>query len=330
MHHGKEIYTFFGRYHIFGLLGIIISSSVLGLTINKTLKIIFENNINNYNDFIIKLFKGNKYGKKIINIINIIINIFLLATFYIMMAGLSSYFKQKYNISNYITSIVAAFICYIVLCKNTDGVIKISSICVPIIIIFITLIGGKYFQNSVYKLTNLKVDSLSDENITVFIIFKSIASAVLYSGYNSIILIPVVISLKKNIKVNNSKIIGILISIFLIILGFFVFGILLIGNIQIMQLDMPIAFIIKKFESKYEFLYGVVLVISIFTSIISAELGFLKNCSKNKLQYKRYLKIICISSIFISNIGFSKLIDLLYPLFGIFGIILQFMCLSYL
>ena len=163
----------------------------------------------------------------------------------------------------------------------------------------------------------------------MFNFFKSIVSSFLYSGYNSIILIPVVISLKKNIKANSSKIIGILISILLIILGFFVFCILLMGNIQIMQLDMPIAFIIKKFESKYEFFYGIVLLISIFTSIISAGLGFLKNCSKSKLQYKRYLKIICISSIFISNIGFSKLINLLYPIFGILGIILQFKCLSY-
>ena len=88
-----------------------------------------------------------------------------------------------------------------------------------------------------------------------------------------------------------------------------------------MQMDMPIAYIIKIFEKNYNLFYGIVIIISIVTSIISAAYSFLKNCSKDKVKYNRNLKIICFSSIFASNIGFSKLINILYPIFGLFGII---------
>ena len=88
-----------------------------------------------------------------------------------------------------------------------------------------------------------------------------------------------------------------------------------------MQMDMPIAYIIRIFEKKYILFYGIVVIISIFTSMISVVYSFLQNCSKEKSKYKKNLKLICFSSIFISNIGFSKLISLLYPIFGLFGII---------
>lgn len=313
MPHGKEIYNFFGKYEIYGILGIIISSAILGYLISKILKIIKHSDINTYNDFLLFILKNQKSKEKIIEIINLIINMFLLISFYIMMAGFSSYFKQKYNIENYITSTLVAIFCYIVLNKNIGGVIKISSICVPIIIAFIITLGTNNLEMGIQKINNI--------NTTTDLLVPSILSSLLYAGYNSILLIPVVITLKKYVEEKNIKFTGILIGIILILLGFFVYIILLKGNEAIMQMDMPLAYIIKNFEPEYEYLYGVVIIVSIFTSIISAGFSFLKNCSKNKKKYEIYLKLICMSSILISNIGFSELINLLYPIFGLFGII---------
>lgn len=311
--HGKEIYNFFGQYELCGILGIIISSCIIGALINKIFKIISKKNIKNYNEFLLYILKNKNSKEGIFEIINLIINIFLLISFYIMMAGLSSYFKQKYEISVYITSVLGALFCYIILNKNMEGIIKISTICVPVIIIFIFTLGIKSLDNGFCKINNM--------DFSINLLPISIISAFLYAGYNSILLIPVTISLKDYFSKKNAKIIVILISSILILLGFYVYIILLNEDIEIMKLDMPIAYIIKIFGKKYEYLYGIVVIISIFTSIISAGFSFLKNCSDNRKKYKKYLKLMCISSIFISNIGFSELINLLYPIFGLYGII---------
>lgn len=313
LHHGKEIYIFFGKYQIFGILGISISSIFFCILTYKLLKIIKEKNIDNYNEFLLFIFENKKFKEKIYHIIKVTINIFLLISYYIMLAGLSSYFREKYDINSYITAIISSFLCYIVLNKNIEGVIKISIVCVPIIIVFIIGMGLKNFELGVGKVNNMCFESNS--------IYLSIISALLYVGYNSILLIPVVITLRKYCKKNNIKIISFFIFFIVWVLGLCVYFILLRGNYFVMQMDMPIAYIIRVYEKKYSFLYGCVIIISIFTSIISDGYSLLSNCSSNKVKYQKYLKLICISSIFISNIGFSKLINLLYPLFGLFGII---------
>ena len=44
---GQEIYAFFFSFGIKGLIGILISSFIIGITIYKTLQIVHQNNIDN-------------------------------------------------------------------------------------------------------------------------------------------------------------------------------------------------------------------------------------------------------------------------------------------
>ena len=312
---GKEVYIFFGQYELCGILGLIISSGLTAVIINKVLQISNQNKINTYNNFLTDILKNKQSRINLIQIINYIVNIFLLISFYIMIAGFVSFFKQEYNLSPYIIVIITTFMCYIILSKNIEGVIKISTICVPIIILVIVNIGLKNFELGIEKITSLSFNITSLGN--------SIISAILYASYNSILLIPVIISLRKYVKSTkrNIRVIGMIIFVIFITLGILVYMILLKGNIQILQLDMPLVYIVESFGKIYEYLFGIVIIISIFTSIISSGYSFLENVSSNKKIYNIYLILICISAIFVSNIGFSKLVNLLYPIFGILGTI---------
>lgn len=312
---GKEVYIFFGQYELCGILGLIISGGLTAVIINKVLQISNQNKINTYNNFLTDILKNKQSRINLIQIINYIVNIFLLISFYIMIAGFVSFFKQEYNLSPYIIVIITTFMCYIILSKNIEGVIKISTICVPIIILVIVNIGLKNFEFGIEKITSLSFNITSLGN--------SIISAILYASYNSILLIPVIISLRKYVKSTkrNIRVIGMIIFVIFITLGILVYMILLKGNIQILQLDMPLVYIVESFGKIYEYLFGIVIIISIFTSIISSGYSFLENVSSNKKIYNIYLILICISAIFVSNIGFSKLVNLLYPIFGILGTI---------
>lgn len=308
MLHGKEIYLFFGIYGINGVIGIVISQIIIGLIVYKTLTIIQKNNIKNYGELIQKINTNNRINE----IIKIIINTFLLLSFYVMIAGFSAYFAQELGLPNIIGTIVIIILCYIVFMGNIESIIKVNTLLVPILIAFIMLLSIKNID--AYSNINGK---MLETNIT-----KSIYSAVIYSSYNSITLIPIIVTLKKHIK-NKKQIakIAIICSIILGVLAIAVYGIILKVDININQVELPTVYVAGQNGAIYKYLYGLTILLAIFTSAIGAGYSMLENYIQKPKKYKKMAIAICASAVFVSKIGFSNLVNLLYPVFGLLGMV---------
>lgn len=136
---GQEIYVFFFSFGIKGLVGIIVSSCMIGMIIYKTLKIVLKNNISNYKELLNKLIKN----QKIKELTNLIVNIFILISFYVMIAGFGAYLKQELNINSIIGSGILALLCVILFKTNIKGFVKVNEILIPILIFIIVII--RYF-----------------------------------------------------------------------------------------------------------------------------------------------------------------------------------------
>jgi len=98
---------------------------------------------------------------------------------------------------------------------------------------------------------------------------------------------------------------------------------LIISNVDVPfeKLQMPTIYVVKKYFKEFKVLYGLVILISIFTTAISIGVSFLDNVCKQKNSYPQYAKIMCITSVFFSNFGFSKLVEILFPIFGFLGLL---------
>lgn len=313
---GREIYLFFMKYGKLGQIGLIISGIFTGLIIYLVLKKVREKQINNYSDLLQSI---NPKSRKINKFIHIIVNSFLLISFYIMIAGFSAYMEQAYKIPTYFSSTLFVLICYIVFQKSLQGMMKINSYLVPFLLLLILYLGAK---NIPYLIESKATVEISTKHNGFLI------SSILYSSYNSIILIPVLVTMKDYIKTKKQiNLISILSSITMIILSFAIYGLLLKGQFFVQELELPLLEITREFGSIFQYIYGFVIIISIFTSAISTGYSFLENVSRDKKSYKRNLILISIGGIFISNIGFSNLVQILYPLFGILGVIqIIFVC----
>lgn len=149
---GQEIYTFFFSFGKKGLYGILLSSSIIGIIIYKTLKIIYKNNINNYKEFLNYLEKNEKIN----NITNSIINTFILISFYIMIAGFGAYLQQELQLHSIIGSSILAILCLVLFKANLKGLVKVNEILMPILIITIVYIRNpKYKKYRFYKYKKL-------------------------------------------------------------------------------------------------------------------------------------------------------------------------------
>lgn len=303
---GQEIFSFFYIYGKNGIYGILIMSILIGIFIYKSLKIIYQKQVYNYNDFLNLFIKNAKIG----NVILWIVNVLLLVSFYIMVAGFGAYFEQEIGINRIIGSIVLNLLCVIVFFSNIKGVLKASNLIVPFLIFFIFFIGIK---NIVQIRT---IDFYQMKN-------NWILSMLIYNSYNFILLMPVLISLKKQItKEKNIKKVSILVTIIILILSISIFFLLLNANIkEIENQEMPIVYIISNYFNKYKKIYAFIVLASIFTTAISVGIGFLQNISKNSNSYPQFVLFMCITSLLMSNIGFSKLLNFIYPVFGYIGIL---------
>ena len=303
---GQEIFSFFYIYGKNGIYGILIMSILIGIFIYKSLKIIYQKQVYNYNDFLNLFIKNTK----IRNVILWIVNVLLSVSFYIMVAGFGAYFEQEIGINRIIGSIVLNLLCVIVFFSNIKGVLKASNLIVPFLIFFIFFIGIK----NIVQIRTIDFHQMKN---------NWIVSMIIYNSYNFILLMPVLISLKKQItKEKNIKKVSILVTIIILILSISIFFLLLNANIkEIENQEMPIVYIISNYFNKYKKIYAFIVLASIFTTAISVGIGFLQNISKNSNSYPQFVLFMCITSLLMSNIGFSKLLNFIYPVFGYIGIL---------
>ena len=99
-------------------------------------------------------------------------------------------------------------------------------------------------------------------------------------------------------------------------------------DIDISKLEMPVVYMIRTFYGNFKTIYAFIILISIFTTAISIGTGLLQNLNKKGTSYTQFVIFLCITSLIISNFGFSNLVKNVYPFFGYIGIIQIVLILS--
>ena len=107
-------------------------------------------------------------------------------------------------------------------------------------------------------------------------------------------------------------------GITLLLLSLIIFLILSVEKFP-SHIDLPILFLTNKLGMIYKIGYAVFFLAAIFTSAVSAGFGFLKNIPAKYYSVCNFL--LCSFSLIFSFFSFSGLIEVLYPFFGILGLI---------
>lgn len=311
---GQEIYSFFFIYGTKGLYGVFLTCILITVMIYKILKIIYKKQIQNYDEFLSLFVKH----KNITKTINVILNTLLLITFYIMIAGFGAYFEQEFGILKIIGSMLLVVMCFLVFQTSVKGVLEVSKYLVPLLIIFLLIIGG-------INLSTIDINKINIPDVEG----NWIISAITYCSYNTILLIPVLISLKKQITEEKQiKQIAILAGIITLVLSVIIYTLLLKIDINISTLEMPVVYVISKFFYQFKMIYAFIILASIFTTAISIGTGLLQNINIKGKSYTQFVIFMCITSLIVSNYGFSNLVKNLYPVFGYIGIVQIILILS--
>lgn len=299
---GQEIVIFFNKFSNKGVLGIIIASILFGLITFLIMDLSRKSNINEYKKLI-----NNKF-------IVFIIKAFTFICFCIMISAIGAYANEQYNFNFWIATSIAGVICFIAFLLKFYGLEKINNILVPIILIGIMMLA--VVSNKSIEEINISKDNL----IQVSLLNNWIQAAILYVGYNAILLIPILFELRIY-KMNKKEIsiLGAFVSLVLCLTGLLIFFTLNKYYPEIMYAEIPTLMISKLSNNFVFWYYNFVILFAIFTTAFSCGYAFLKlSLEKN---YFRNCLLLCFFGIILARIGFSNLVNIFFPIFGYLGLI---------
>ncbi len=297
---GQEIASFFNRFGNLGLYGNIISSLFFGIIIAFVLLVIDKKKISTYDDLIC----NNR-------ILRFIIEAFLYICFCVMISGVGAFFKQQFGISQILGSMIGASICLLVFSYKFKGLELFNTVLVPLIIVGIAIIGFGKYDNSILENISYSLPNSFTDNWWL--------ASILYVSYNSLVLVPILITFKSyKLRKKDCYIIAILSFVIFGTLGILLFNVIDMFYPEILAFELPTLKFAEMLGLPIKIFYGIIILSAIFTTAISCGFAFLE---MKETRYNLKAVLMCASSIIFSCIGFSELVNMMFPIFGYLGIL---------
>jgi uncharacterized membrane protein YkvI len=263
---------------------------------------------------------GNKAG----TVIDIFLTFFIFGSSTIMISGGGAMLHEYAGIKTYWGIFIMCIIVLLITLLSTKGLIAINSIVVPFSITIILMLGILVlFSISNIKDINVYLNGLEP------IKNNWMTSGILYSAFNIIGATGVICPMTNDIRNKKSFIYGCIIgSIILTLLALSINFSILIYSPQSYHNEIPNLFI----ASHYGKFISLCLTIIIWLEMLSTEISDIYSLSyrihySSSLPYTTCVLLIILLSIPFSFIGFSNLIALLYPPFGVIGVIFLAGCI---
>ncbi len=306
---GQEVLKFFSFFGPYSNLGILIAASLFSIFGSIILLYGKKLNANSYQE-VLTYICGAYLGK----ILDYAMFIILFGVAGIMLAGAGTVFEEYLALPYNLGTILTCFLAIAILFKGIRGVIIASVLLMPIMIFFGLVIS---LSSIMYHGVIIHTHPVPYGLITNWLL-----AAVLYVAYNLMVAMSVLAPLGNNIRTKKTLIIGGFLG------GFLIGGITLTMNLailahfpQITRQQMPMLYIGHAHSDFMMKVYCIVTWAEVFLIIISNTYGNAVRLScRNQSYYKSAVIILTLLTLLLSQLGFSYLIDHLYPFFGVVSI----------
>lgn len=312
---GQELAQFFIRFGFKGLIGwffIILSITIGGSFVMRKLAVY---GFDSFHQFAISTF-----GKRLSPFVDLVINGYLWGGLIIMLSGAGNLVAEVGKLPFILGIVLVTLAVLIIILGKSRRLIATNKVLVPILIIFILVISVKILSLS--NLNFVLKNSYDIKNPSPFLTNWAL-SVLLYLGYNTIGAIVALINVSKNTLPVSGKIGGIVGGLIISLLGSLLLFLLFINYPRWVSTELPIVYIVR---DRYSFLYPIFvpcMIVAMFNVSIAYAMG-ISNFLVDKFNFNYKLACLCVvlTSAPLALFGFSKLLGMIYPFFGILSVIL--------
>lgn len=307
---GREIWQFFGQG---SGLAIILFTIMAMICIYVILLISYEAKSTDYSPVLKKI-----TGKKIAAIYDYMILLYLFCITIVMIAGSGASF-QGYGLSFWTGASFIAAVLFLLLRKGMNMAVVINEWIMPLLIAGLLFILASYLiQEKVHLLSDWPNQS-------------NWAQAFPFTALNILPLIAVLGAVGKQIVSKGEIYVASIISGLLLGTISFVYNVSLVHiDSQMILNEIPLFSILGNYDFKIGLLMAVLLWLAILTTAAANLMGMVSRIrSKISLSSGKIIFIILLVMLPLSGIGFSRLVSIIYPIYGLLNLYVLLQLLLY-
>lgn len=303
---GQEILQFFTRYG-WPAAGTILFATVLFIWLGtKMMLMSAETGARSYEDLNITLF-GSRAGEWI----SLFTLLMLFGVTTVMLAGAGSLLEEHVRIPYGAGLLITLLLTYVLLHRGMDAILTVNSVVVPIMLLFTGAVVWTTFHLPGSGAW-LHLPSTASPWRVAF-------SPILYASYNLAMAQAVLVPLGSTIRDRRTLLAG-------GVLGGIGIGVMLFAchyalsaqMPSVLHYEIPMGHLIRPLGQTVQLLYVLVIFGEILTTFLSNVYGLaLQLETRTRLGRQTLILLILAACYPVSQIGFSRLLAVLYPLFGI-------------
>ncbi|MDH6603768.1 putative membrane protein YkvI [Bacilli bacterium PM5-9] len=309
---GQELLQFYASYGLYCIFGLLLMFILYVTLAYMSMSLAYDKKVTSYEEVIV----GDNEKAK--SICNITINVILFFVLIIMFAGAGALLNNFFGVSKFFGSIGLALVVMLICLNGANGIVKVFSFIVPtmVVLAIISSILGIIYGNEPLNFNTVEFV----KQPTPF----WITSALLAVSYIFIVQIPILSPLGIEAKNKKHILLGSFFGALIISIVAALICFAMLKNINlIVGVDMPMLIISNNISSILGIVYLVVLAIGIFSSSLAMMFALVNRLEQSTIKINNKVSIIfiCMFALFLSLIGFSNLISIVYPIVGYIGFI---------
>lgn len=305
---GQELYQFFARFGTLGLIGVCIAG-ILFAVVGYIVLSIARKNKDIDSEKIILPFRS----KPIEIILSILLGHFLFGIIVVMLAGAGALLQETYELSPWIGSTLMMALVFLTVLSGKSGIIKSFKLAVPFLIFGMLAV-------IIFALMNSDWSNINSQPVDAG--GSWIISTILFVSYNMILATSVLVPLGKELNTKSTALKGALMGGFTLgAIGLLVVLVIILNSSQLKGVEVPIVHLASRLSGRIGRSYSIILLVGIYTTAVGCIFA-LQEKLVDKIRFDiRILSLIILSvALFMSNIGFSNLISVVYPISGYIGL----------
>ncbi len=314
---GQEIMQFFSAHGIISILSNAICMGIMSYCGASLLEIGKKARLRSSSDIFTYL-----CGKRIGNLFKIFMPVFFFCSFIVMLSGAGASINQYYGISKNLGSMILAIITLASVLLGINKVISILGNIGPMIAIISIGVGIVTISRNIESLY------IANEVIGTLNMNKAVdnwcITGIVYSGLNLIIATPFLAGVGATASNKKNCIWGGVIGGIVFMVAAMTLNLGIISDIQNTYItEIPTLYMAKNIGPVVGMMFSLMLIAGIYTTAVPLLWSVCDSFSEEKTNKFTFIAIMCTIIGFIaSRLPFSMLVNIIYPMSGLFGIII--------